>query len=44
MSLTAFNILVVLAILFSVAGIVKPQFPLVAIAVLLLSIAVLIGK
>jgi hypothetical protein len=44
MSPTPFNILVVLSIVLSVAGIIKPQWPLVAVAVLLLAIAVLVGK
>ncbi len=43
MNLSAFNILVIIALLLAVAGIVKPQYPLVAVAVLLVCVAMLIG-
>ena len=43
MSLTPFNILVIIALLLSVAGIVKPQWPLVAVSVLLVCVALLVG-
>ena len=43
MNLTAYNILVIIALLLAVAGIVKPQYPLVAVAVLLMCVAMLIG-
>jgi hypothetical protein len=35
---------VIIALILSVAGIIKPQWPLVAVAVLLLCVAVLVGK
>lgn len=44
MNLSAFNILVIISLILSIAGIIKPQWPLVAVAVLLLGVAVLIGK
>ncbi len=44
MNLNTFNILVIIALILSVAGIIKPQWPLVAVAVLLLCVAVLVGK
>jgi len=44
MNASAFNILVVISLILSVAGIIKPQWPLVAVAVLLLCVAVLVGK
>lgn len=37
-------ILVVIAMILAVVGIIKPSWPTVAVAVLLLSIAMLIGK
>ncbi len=44
MNFTPFNILVVISIGLFVAGIIKPTWPLVAVAGLLLGVAVLIGK
>ena len=44
MHLNPFNILVIVAMILSVLGIIKPQWPLVAVAVLLLSVALLIGR
>ncbi len=44
MNASAFSILVVLAIILAILGLVKPTWPLVAVGLLLLAIAVLIGK
>jgi hypothetical protein len=44
MNLSAFTILVVLSIVLAILGLVKPTWPLVAVGLLLLAIAVLIGK
>jgi hypothetical protein len=44
MNMNTFNILVIIALILSVAGIIKPQWPLVAVAVLLVCVAVLVGK
>lgn len=42
MNLTPFNILVITAMILSVLGIIKPQWPLVSVAVLLLAVALLV--
>lgn len=42
MSVTPFHILVYIAIGLAVAGIIKPQWPLVAVSCLLLGVALLI--
>ena len=44
MNPTAFNILIVISIILSIAGIIKPQWTLIAVAILLIGIEVLIGK
>jgi len=44
MNPTAFVILVVLSIVMAILGIVRPAWPLVAVGLLLLAIAVLIGR
>lgn len=41
MNLTAFNILVVIALILAIAGMIKPQWPLVAVSVLLVCVALL---
>ena len=43
MQLTAFSILVVLALVFTVLSMVTPRFPLLPIAVLLICIAMLLA-
>ena len=44
MNLTPFNILVVIALILAVAGLVRPQWPFVAVSALLVCVALLIGK
>jgi hypothetical protein len=44
MQINAFSILVILALIFTVLSMVSPRFPLLAIAVLLISIALLLAK
>lgn len=44
MPLTAFNVCVVIALILAVAGIIKPQWPCVAVSVLLICVALLAGK
>lgn len=43
MALNAFTILVVISLLLAVGSLVKPGWPLLAVAVLLLSVALLVG-
>jgi len=42
MNMTPFNILIVVAMILSICGMIRPQWPLVATAVLLLAVALLI--
>jgi len=42
MNLTAFNILIIISLILSVAALIKPQWPLCAVAVLLICVALLI--
>lgn len=42
MAITAFSILVVIALILAILSLVKPQWPLLGIAVVLLSVALLI--
>lgn len=44
MNLTPYTILVLIALILAVLGIVKPQWPFVAVAVLLMGVALLITK
>lgn len=44
MNLTPFNILVVTAIILSIVSLIKPAWPMTPVAVLLLGIAILVGK
>lgn len=44
MSLTPFNILVIIALILAVVGIIKPAWPLVPVSVILICAALLIGK
>lgn len=41
--MSAFLILVIIALLLAVASLIKPQYPLLGISVILLSVALLIG-
>ncbi len=41
---TAFTILIVAAIILAIVGLVKPAWPVTQVAVLLVAVAVLIGK
>lgn len=42
MNITPYTILVLIAMILSVLGIIKPQWPLVAVAVLLVCVALLV--
>lgn len=44
MTLTAYNILVIIALLLSFLSIIKPTWPLLAVAMLLVCVALLIGR
>lgn len=44
MNATAFQILIVIALILAIAGIVKPAWLCTSVAVLLIGVAVLIGK
>jgi len=44
MSLTPFNVLVGIALILAVVGIIKPAWPLVPVAVILICAALLIGS
>jgi hypothetical protein len=44
MSLTAYNILVVIALVLAIIGLIKPSWPLVPVAVVLVCVALLIPK
>lgn len=44
MSLTAFNILVIIALILSIVGIIKPTWPLIPVAVILVCVALLVGR
>jgi hypothetical protein len=44
MTLTAFNVLCVIALVLAIAGLIKPQWPCVAVAVLLVCVALLVAK
>lgn len=44
MALTAFNTLVIIALLLAVAALIKPTWPLAAVSILLVCVALLIGK
>lgn len=44
MQLTAFNILVICALLVSIAALIRPAWPLAPVAVLLVCVALLVGK
>lgn len=44
MTFTAFNLLVVIAILCGVASLIKPTWPLVSVAVILIGAALLVGR
>lgn len=44
MAITPFTILVVIALLLSILSLVKPGWPLLAVAVVLIAVALLIGK
>jgi hypothetical protein len=44
MALNAFNILVIVAMILAVVAIIKPAWQLCPVAVLLLAVALLIGK
>jgi hypothetical protein len=44
MNLTPFSILVVIALLLSVLSMIKPTWPLLSVSVLLVCVALLIGK
>jgi len=44
MNAAAFQILVVIALILAICGIMKPAWPCTAVAVLLIGVAVLIGK
>ena len=41
---TAFSILIIIAIVLAVIGLVKPSWPVTSVAVLLVAVAVLVGK
>lgn len=41
---TAYQILVILALLFAVASLIKPSWPLAGVGLLLVCVAMLIGK
>jgi len=43
MAINAFTILVVISLLLAVGSMIRPQWPLLAVAVLLLAVALLIG-
>jgi len=43
MAINAFTILVVIALLLAVGSMVKPAWPLLAVSVLLISVALLVG-
>lgn len=44
MALTAFNILVIVALALSILSLIKPGWPVLAVAVLLVCVALLVGK
>lgn len=44
MNLTAFNVLVIIALVLAIAGIIRPQWPCVAVAMLLVCVALLVAK
>lgn len=44
MQITAFSILVILALIFTVLSMISPRFPLLAIGVLMLCVAMLLTK
>jgi hypothetical protein len=44
MTLTAFNILVIVAMVLAIVSLIKPAWPLCPVAVLLIAVALLIGK
>lgn len=44
MTLTAFNVLVVIAIICAVISLIKPTWPLVSVAVILICAALLVGR
>lgn len=43
MNLSAFNILVIVALILSIIGIIKPTWPIVAVALLLVCVALLVS-
>lgn len=44
MTLNAFNILIIIALILAVIGIIKPAWPLMPVSVILICAALLIGK
>ena len=44
MNLTPFNILVIVSLILAIVALIKPQWPLCDVAVLLICVALLIGK
>lgn len=44
MQWTTFNILILVSALLAVVGMIKPTWPLIAIAVFLIAVALLVGK
>jgi hypothetical protein len=44
MAITPFTILVVIALLLAVGSLIRPGWPLLAVAVVLMAVAMLVGK
>jgi hypothetical protein len=43
MTITPFNILVVIALIMAILALIKPEWPLLAVAVILMAVALLVG-